>query len=262
MSSSILSLAPGSELELAAPDTKETIAAYAALAEEYDGVEHRTTRELERLSCLSLAEAPMDEVLGRPNPFVIELGCGTGAFTIELARHMQAGRLLITDPVAPMVHRAINRVSAVAAADGPSLVPLRATAGEALAKTAIDPDLVAAGLADPYLTDSLLHAAVRVARPGMRLLITVPTRRWATDERLKRLQIPLQETRFRIADGRTVHSRSLTLDPDQLAELISSSGFDVIASGEIQSSITGWNPRPGISWILGVFPGPGHVSRD
>jgi SAM-dependent methyltransferase len=230
----------------------ESVAAYDAIAEEYDSPQHRTTGELGRLSRLALQAAPLDDVFDGADPLVVELGCGTGAFTAALAERMRGGRLLITDPAARMLRLAVRQL-----APGPragrriASFALRASAAEILPIIATPPDLIVASLADPYLSESLFHDARLAGNRGTRMLVTVPSRRWAIEERRDRLRIPLDRTRFRTEGGNTVHSRSLALDPDELAGHFATAGFEAIAHGAIATDAPSWSPRPEVSWALG-----------
>ncbi len=226
----------------------DTLAAYYAIAEEYDQPWHRTTRELERLSAIALHEAPLDDILADPKPLVVELGCGTGAFSVELSARMRTGQLLLSDPVAAMVSRAQSRLAAAGSAV--STVAFRATAAEILARLESPPALIAAGLADPYLSPSLLRLGMRVADLATHMLVTVPTRGWAAVERGERLRIPIDRTRFNTVAGGAVHSRSLTFDADDLAEFFTGNGFAVVAHGTVATDCGGWDPVPEISWAL------------
>jgi SAM-dependent methyltransferase len=236
----------------------DTLAAYGTIAEEYDQPWHRTTRELERLSAIALREAPLDGVFVEPKPLVVELGCGTGAFSIGLSARMGMGQLLLSDPVAAMVSRAQSRLAAAGSAV--STVAFRATAAEILARLESPPALIAAGLADPYLSPSLLRLAMRVADRTTHMLVTVPTRGWAAVERGERLRIPIDRTRFNTIAGGAVHSRSLTLDADDLAELFAANGFAVTAHGTVATDSEGWVAAPEISWAL-ARPVVAAVSR-
>lgn len=235
-----------------ARSSDDSIAAYDAIAEEYDSPQHRTTGELGRLSRRAVCEAPIEDVFSRSNALIVELGCGTGAFTAELVRRMHGGQLLITDPSMRMLRRAVRHLADGTAETGAiSSLALCASAAETLPRLAVAPDLIAAGLADPYLSDSLFRDARRCSTAFTRVLVTVPTRRWAIAERQGRLRIPLDQTRFRTRKGHTVHSRSLTLDPDELASSFSANGFQVVAHGAIEANAGDWNPRPEIAWALG-----------
>jgi precorrin-6B methylase 2 len=227
----------------------DTVAAYEAIAGEYDQPWHRTTRELERLSALALRSAPLDGVLSRPNPLVVELGCGTGAFSVELVKRMSGGQILLSDPAEGMLRRAMNRLAATDA--GVANIALRAPAASVLSQLVSPPALIAAGLADPFLSQPLLRTALRAADPETRVVVTVPTHRWAMVERGKRLGIPIDQTRFRTVTGGAVRSRSLSLDANDLVELFASSGFAVIAHGTITADPGEWSPAPEVAWTIG-----------
>lgn len=229
-----------------------SIVAYNSIADEYDEPEHRTTRELERLSRAALRKAPIDDLLRRPDLSVLELGCGTGALTVELAKCLRESQLVITDPAARMLRRAWRRLN-----DGSpqgkrktKIFSLTASAAEILPKLVVPPDLIAAGLADPYISESLLREVIRASHRDTWMFVTLPTRRWAIEERQGRLRIPLTQTRFRTKQGEAVFSRSLALEADELSELFATNGFDVAAYGAIATEASGWDPQPEVAWAI------------
>jgi SAM-dependent methyltransferase len=239
--------------ESSSASEEQCIAAYEAIADEYDSPEHRTTGELTRLSCLAIDEPAVAVVFDRPGPSVVELGCGTGAFTVGLRQRMRGGRLLISDPSMRMLRHAERRLENLAgeAGDSPSHHALRSSARQILPRIATPPDLIAAGLADPYLSNSLLRQIRRASTVHTHFLVTVPTRRWAVVERGGRLGVPLELTRFRTQEGHIVRSPSLTLESDELAKRLSASGFRVVGHGTIESQTRSWKTPPEIAWALG-----------
>lgn len=226
----------------------ETVDCYNSLAAEYDSVEHRTTRELERLSGLSLIECSLFQSVGR-EPFVVELGCGTGALSREIAREQRGGCLLLTDPAPRMLSRA---GSAVATSNSDlAAISLCGSAEDALARLTSPPDAIIAGLADPYLSNALLKSLLGTCAPHTLIFFSVPSQRWARIEREQRLGVPLDRTRFRTCDGRILFSRSVALDPDDLAGLFTDSGIEVLDHGARQSGESEHQSAPEVSWVMG-----------
>ena len=111
------------------------------------------------------------------------------------------------------------------------------------------PDLIAAGLADPFLDEVNLKTLRASVADGTYLFLTVPSRRWARRERSERLGIPVDITRFRLQDGTVVFARSLTYDQDDLQRLVLGAGFAALAAGSERSDDT-WS-RPEVCWTLG-----------
>ncbi len=236
--------APASALRT--PSQAQSIASYDALAVEYDGVEHRTTRELERLSGLGLEASGLFGRLG-PDPLMVEVGSGTGALSREIAAAKPGGCLLLSDPAPRMLRRAED---AVAAADGVlAAIALRGPAVEILDRLVSRPAAILAGLADPYLSESLVVALRRACAPQTLVFCSVPSRRWAEVERGQRLGIAPDQTRFRTREGDAVYSRSLCLDSKELVELFAAGGFEVLADGSERAGAVGWDPAPEVAWV-------------
>jgi hypothetical protein len=110
--------------------------------------------------------------------------------------------------------------------------------------------VIAAGLADPYLSHSLLQALVRIGHRDTRVFVTVPSRRWAIAER-ERLGVPIDRTRFRTTAGDEVFSRSVTLDAPELRDLFEQSGLRRVESGTIAAEDWIGDPQPEIAWAVG-----------
>jgi SAM-dependent methyltransferase len=221
------------------------------LAAEYDRAEHLTTRILEMLcrralhaACrqAGLTRSPQDNV-----ERILEVGSGTGALTEALRDAWPSAEILATDPSVNMLavlERKLGDVSgllttAVAEATGVGEVCRFA------------PDLIAAGLADPYLDTEAANALRELGSTDTRLFVAVPSHRWARRERTERLGIAIDTTRFRLRGGRPVYTRSLTYDEDGLEALLVASGFALEARGTERSKAI-WS-QPEVSWVLATM---------
>jgi SAM-dependent methyltransferase len=225
---------------------EDTVAAYERLADEYDSPEHRTTRALERLSADALGDSGLlrrDELTGCT---ILELGAGTGALTAQLLAGPRLGSIIVTEPSRAMLDRARER------ANGHADVEFcQEPAVAALLRHGRGADVVVGALADPFLTEDLLHVAFAELRRGAWLFVTVPSRRWAVSERAGRLMIPVDRTRFRTHDGEIVWSSSSARDEGELRGLLSATRFDVVASGTLAASAASDDaPDPEIAWVL------------
>lgn len=215
--------------------------AYDRIASEYDDADHRTTRILEALSRRGLARGSERSSLRARR--ILELGAGTGALTGALLQAWPTADVLATDPSAGMLAVLTAKLGDGAGRLSTSL------AGIAQAGTiARAPDLVAAGLADPFLNETSLRTVRRDVPVGAHLFLSVPSRRWALRERAQRLGTPLDMTRFRLRDGTVVFAKSLTYDLDDLRQLIAATGFAPIEFG-FESSAQVWS-RPEVCWAL------------
>jgi SAM-dependent methyltransferase len=230
------------------PSATETIDCYNLLAEEYDSDEHWTTRELERLSGLGLANSSLFQKLQRDS-LVVELGCGTGALSRQIAQAQDGGTLLLSDPAPQMLSQAANAVGL--AGGSASVVTIRAAADELLARLTSPPDAIVAGLADPYLTDGLLKNLLGTCAPHTLIFVSVPSQRWAEVERKQRLQVPVGCTRFRMGNGTILYSRSMACDPGQLASRFTNRGLEVLDGGAVQADWVHLPVAPEVSWVLG-----------
>lgn len=230
------------------PTWAQSIAAYDLLASEYDADSHRTTRGLEQAEIDAVPAAGLAPALSRPGATVLEVGAGTGVLTEALLRPLRGGYLVFSDPAPGMVARATERLAGIRKSS--PVVPMIAGASEMATRVGFRPDVIAAGLADPYLSHALLQTLVRIGRRDTRVFVTVPSRRWAVAER-QRLGIPIDRTRFRTASGDEVFSRSVTLDAPELRELFEQSGLRGVESGMI--AVEDWigDPQPEIAWAVG-----------
>ncbi len=179
---------------------------------------------------------------------MLEVGAGTGVLTEALLRSMRDGYLVFSDPARGMVARATERLAGIGKSS--PAVPMIAGASEMATKVGFSPDVIAAGLADPYLSHSLLQALARVGGRDTRVFVTVPSRRWAVAER-QRLGVPIDRTRFRTAAGDEVFSRSLVLDASELRDLFEQSGLRRVESGTIAAEDWIGDPQPEIAWAVG-----------
>lgn len=230
------------------PTGAQSIAAYDLLADEYDADFHRTTRGLEQVGIAAIRAARLPDALSRPGATVLEVGAGTGVLTEELLRPMRGGYLVFSDPAPRMIARAAERLAGVEKSS--PAVPMIAGASETATSVGFRPDVIAAGLADPYLSRSSLEALVRAGRRDTRVFVTVPSRRWAIAER-ERLGIPIDRTRFRTVAGEEVVSRSVALDSPELRDLFEQSGLQEVESGMITAGNWIGDPRPEIAWAVG-----------
>jgi SAM-dependent methyltransferase len=226
------------------PSQGATIAAYDELAREYDHPSHDTTRQLEILSRRGLAEAFPDGP-GRAFPLVLEVGCGTGSLTSGLIERIGGATLLASDSSKEMLQQAKRRLPT--RLEGRVRL-LRSSAWDVLNDRGLRPDMVACGLADPYMSIGLLRRIARRLNVGGVLFLTLPSRAWAATERTERLGVGLHETRFRLRHGKVVVTRSLALDESALRDVAMSVGFRILRSGlAVQPGLH--NP-PAVSWIL------------
>lgn len=230
------------------PTGAQSVATYDLLASEYDADSHRTTRGLEQAGIDAVCAASLAAVLSRPGATVLEVGAGTGVLTEALLRPLRGGYLVFSDPAPGMVARATERLAGLGKSS--LAVPMIAGASEMATRVGFRPDVIAAGLADPYLSHSLLQALVRVGRRDTRVFVTVPSRRWAVAER-QRLGVPIDRTRFRTAAGDEVFSRSLALDAPELRDLLEQSGLQRVESGTIAAEDWIGDPQPEIAWAVG-----------
>ena len=217
--------------------------AYERVAGEYDDAEHRTTRILENLSRRATQRA-QQQSHSRPVRTILEIGAGTGALTGALLGAWPEAQVIATDPSQEMLAVLEQKHGS---GDG-RLATALADVSSAFAASDAPPDLVAAGLADPFLDPASLRELRAGMRRGSRLLFTVPSRTWARRERIERLGIPLGSTRFRLRDGSVVFARSLTYDERDMRHLAGTAGFVVIAVGTERSTEL-WS-APEVCWAL------------
>jgi hypothetical protein len=221
--------------------------AYEHVAGEYDGAEHHTTRILENLSRRAV-QCAYQQSHARPVHTILEIGAGTGALTGALLGAWPDAQVIATDPSHEML-AVLERKHGSAAG---RLATVLAEVSSAIAASGGSPDLVAAGLADPFLDPPSLRE-LRAGMPrGSRLLLTVPSRSWARRERTGRLGIPLDNTRFRLRDGSVVFAKSLTYDEPDMRRLVGAAGFVAPTVGTERSTEV-WS-APEVCWALGTAP--------
>lgn len=231
-----------------APSEVESIAAYESLAAEYDSPAHETTRLLERASSVALERSGVLGALGVGSPRTVELGTGTGALTAALLKAQRTGRLLVSDPAPGMLRSALVKLEPISG--GVALEPLFATAAETLMGLTGTPDLLVAGLCDPYLCPELLMLAKETSDPGTQMFVTVPGSVWAAGERSSRLGLPVDQTRFRLANGSKVHSKSTAFDEAELVTLFEGAELKPVRHGTVRIPFSGQRPTPEVAWCL------------
>jgi SAM-dependent methyltransferase len=221
------------------------VAAYDGVAAEYDDNSHATTRALERLSLEAYRRARPLERVADASPTVLELGAGTGVLTSLLVSEPSRGKLIVTDPASGML-AAVERV-----VEGQENVEVRqANAETALSAYDRSVDVVAAGLADPFLTAGFLRASLPHFQRNGLLFLTVPSHRWALAERNERLDIPIESTRFRLASGAELMAASWTYDQSGLTNLVNGCGFAYIDGGTCTGKHSDGGPVPEVAWVL------------
>lgn len=225
----------------------ETVEAYDSLAHEYDDRAHKTTRALEEASIRGFSMASQLLTHQRPRA-VLELGCGSGAFTGALAALPTVETVVACDPSHRMLSVAIEKIEGPSAAST-SVVFTRADAVESLWRST-SVDLVAGSLADPYLDRRLATTLPTFMREGAYAFFSVPSRRWAASERSGRLRIPLSTTRFRTSDGGVLRAASAVYNPLELRGLFEVKGLETLVAGVARGSRLDQRPMPEVAWIL------------
>jgi precorrin-6B methylase 2 len=218
---------------------------YARLASEYDRAEHETTRVLETLSATGLRRAERNALQTSVIDDVLEVGAGTGSLTAVLLELWPRAEITATDASPEMLDVLASKI---ALADAARVTLAVADAYSSVRESIAQPDLIAAGLADPYLDATVLSSLREACRDTTRLFVSVPSRRWARRERLERLGVPVDTTRFRAIDGGIVFARSSTFDEDGLRALCATAGFAAVATGTERSDAL-WS-RPEVCWAV------------
>jgi hypothetical protein len=129
--------------------------------------------------------------------------------------------------------------------------PLLAPAAKALSGLPGQPNLLVAGLSDPFLSAELLRLAKKSSGPETLIFATLPGSRWAERERRVRLCLPIDQTRFRLTDGTILRSRSAALTEAELGTLFDECGFERLRQGTVRLSPFGERPTPEVVWLLG-----------
>ena len=94
-----------------------------------------------------------------------------------------------------------------------------------------DCGLIAAGLADPFITARALESIRRSCAAGSMFFLTLPQNEWAAVER-RTLGIPdLSNTRFRLVTGEVREVSSYTYSDAALRELLTQNAFSVVSHG-------------------------------
>jgi hypothetical protein len=242
---------------LGALSSAKTIAAYDMLACEYDDPAHATTRELERLSMIAFRSLDPKALTLCEHPALLELGAGRGALTAQIIALGGWKELLVSDPARAMYAELSRRFS-----DVPGLAVSSGTAESMLEASGSRFDVIVAGLADPFLNQSTLELGRAHMQAGSVFFATVPSRRWAHNEREHRLGIGVDRTRFRLRDGSHVEAASWTYDQGMLDELLWETGFDVLGAGTCTSDAMQSGDPPEVAWVLARAPGsPSGATR-
>lgn len=96
-------------------------------------------------------------------------------------------------------------------------------------------DGVFGSLADPYNTTAFYSEAVRIIRPGGKLLFSVPDFQWS--QRYRTFKGGSHETiAYPISTGEIIRLSSHVYDYDEQVELLKSSGFDTVEILRVASS--------------------------
>jgi SAM-dependent methyltransferase len=218
-----------SKLELSVVQVEaQTVVAYDRLAPEYDSAEHATTRKLERLS-IDVFSALLRDLCSLANvKRVLEIGCGTGALSSLLLQLVgKDAEFVFTDSSASM----LNQLHA-------KLVQLERRQSIQYTQSAIMShqgyselgtfDLIVCGMGDPYFLAPAIANMRQYCAPGAHLLLTLPEKSWAIAERLYRLKVPLNRTRFRLLSGEIVVPFSFVYSEEELSDLLRKGGFELL----------------------------------
>jgi ubiquinone/menaquinone biosynthesis C-methylase UbiE len=114
----------------------------------------------------------------RPGARVVEVGCATGALTLELSRHFDSASRIVALDEAPFVAQARPKLEAAA----PGRVTFEVGPAAPLALPDASADVVASNLAAAAFADPVraVRELARVLAPGGQALVTTPLRgSWA-----------------------------------------------------------------------------------
>jgi len=229
-----------------------TVPAYEKLALEYDSEEHRTTRILERESVDSIETLLERYPRLRQAEKVLEVGCGTGNLTRVILSHTPAtAELVLLDSSKMMLKLAEARLSAAhrrtikfRQASILSDVPT-----EALGKF----DLVVCGLADPYFVVDAVYRLRRLTKEDGFLIVSLPEKAWTVAERRERLDLPSNQTRFRLASGEVLKAYSFSYFEEELKDLLAEADFQTQEMLVNTSSLIDSGNSPQVSVPIGTI---------
>jgi SAM-dependent methyltransferase len=239
----------------------ETIAAYDLLAPEYDSLAHTTTRILERLSLDLFAEVVGNTSVVFEARRVLEVGCGTGILSrLLVSLTDENAEVVLLDSSASMLHIAHDRLKGLE-----ETRVVRYTHASILTNGACCAqgpfDLVVCGLGDPYFVDRAVVNMWQYCGNAAFLIVTLPHHSWAEAERIYRLGIPSNRTRFRLSSGVSVYPFSFTYSEDGLRRLLLRCGFETIGIWS-QFAVSETEPsQNGPSGVLGITCALARVIR-
>lgn len=204
----------------------ETIAAYDLLALEYDSATHATTRALEQLSLHAFDRIINSTSVISNAKRVLEVGCGTGVLSTLLLHSLGEDKgVVLLDASARMLKQARTRLKNVSSRK--EVRYLHASILSSMSHTSSGVfDVIICGLGDPYFVDRAVSNIGQYCSHSAFLVVTLPERSWAETERIQRLKIPINRTRFRLSSGLTVYPFSFTYSENELCELMLNSGFE------------------------------------
>lgn len=207
----------------------QTIAAYDLLASEYDSTTHATTRALERLSLRAFADLIDNTSVMSNAKRVLEIGCGTGALSTLLLRSSGGDvEFVFLDSSAKMLDQARARLNDLGTTRAVRYLH-SSIISNAICNNSGPFDLIVCGLGDPYFIDCAILNMRRYCGQSASLVVTLPERSWAQAERIYRLKIPINRTRYRLASGLIIYPFSFTYSEDELRGLLLQGGFEALA---------------------------------
>jgi SAM-dependent methyltransferase len=188
----------------------------------------------------------------------LELGCGTGAFSLELIKSMSEGcKHTLVDSSPTMAALCRVKVRKFIEVGMARVVQL----SMASVDTCLPPatyDFVAASLGDPFLKPEALDSIRHVCTDSARLFVTFPEKGWA--ERQGEFTGSPSPTQTVIHDvlGRTHVPRSLTFTEGELRHALQRAGFSILQLGvKTHTPVQGdtpmiWKHPPRIVYALAV----------
>ena len=204
----------------------QTIAAYDLLALEYDSAAHATTRALEQLSLHAISCIIDNTSIISNTKRVLEVGCGTGALSTLLLRSSgeDVGFVLL-DASAKMLEQARARLRNTSSRREVRYLHASILSSINRSNSGVF-DVIVCGLGDPYFVDRAVSNIRQYCSHSAFLVVTLPEQSWAEAERIYRLKIPINRTRFRLASGLTVYPFSFTYSENELHKLMLRGGFE------------------------------------